>query len=125
MGPINLRFMVDVGVGKKVEQWLHEAGCDVTAVREINPRAGDSEILKWAVDESRIILTMDKDFGELVYRLGKSHAGVLVLRVEDADGNEKTNIVRNIILQHADKLKGNFCAFQDGTLRVSHPSTLP
>ncbi len=120
MAPEKLRFIVDVGVGKEVEQWLQAAGHDVTAVREINPRASDSEILKLAVHESRIVLTMDKDFGELVYRVGKSHAGVLVLRMEDADGNKKTNIVRSIILQHADKLEGNFCVFQDGALRVSH-----
>lgn len=115
-----LKFMVDVGVGKKVERWLREAGYDVAAVREINPRAGDREILKLAFEDSRIVLTMDKDFGELVYRLGKAHAGVLVLRMEDADGDEKTNIVKDILLQHADKLEGSFCVYKDGTLRISH-----
>jgi len=63
---------------------------------------------------------MDKDFGELVYRLGKTHTGVLVLRMEDADADEKTNVVRNIILRHADKLEDNFCFYQDDTLRVSN-----
>ena len=90
--------MVDVGVGKKVERWLREAGCDVAAVREIDPRAGDSEILKLAVEDSRIVLTMDKDFGELVYRLGKTHA---------------------------DKLEGNFCVYKEGTLRISRLPILP
>jgi predicted nuclease of predicted toxin-antitoxin system len=93
-----LRFMVDVGVGRKVERWLREAGCDVAAVREIDPRAGDSDILKLSVEDSRIVLTMDKDFGELVYRSGKAHA---------------------------DKLKGSFCVYQNNTLRVSHQPTLP
>jgi predicted nuclease of predicted toxin-antitoxin system len=119
MTATGLKFMVDVGVGKKVERWLREAGYDVAAVREIDPRAGDREILKLAVEDSRIVLTMDKDFGELVYRLGKAHTGVLVLRMEDADGDEKTNIVKDILLQHADKLEGNFCVYKDGTLRIS------
>ncbi len=108
-----------------MERWLREVGCDVAAVREIDPRAGDSEILKLAVEDSRIVLTMDKDFGELVYRLGKTHAGVLVLRMEDADGDEKTNIVKNILQQHADKLEGNFCVYKDGTLRISRLPSLP
>ncbi|MFH1993985.1 MAG: DUF5615 family PIN-like protein [Pseudomonadota bacterium] len=125
MTATGLKFMVDVGVGKKVEQWLREAGCDVAAVREINPRASDSEILKLAIDDSQIVLTMDKDFGELVYRLGKAHAGVLVLRMEDANGDEKASVVRNILLLHADKLAGNFCVYQDDTLRVSHLPILP
>ncbi len=59
MSPKELRFMVDVGVGKKVERWLREAGYDVAAVREINPRASDNDILKLAVEDSRIVLTMD------------------------------------------------------------------
>ncbi len=119
------RFMVDVGVGKKVEQWLRDAGHSIIAVRDINSRASDSEILKRAVEDYRIVLTMDKDFGELVYRLGKAHAGVLVLRMEDAGGEEKMNAVKNILLQHSDKLASNFCVYQDGTLRVSHPPVLP
>jgi len=118
-----LRFVVDVGVGKKVERYLREAGCDVTAIRDINPRASDTEILKLAVEESRIVLTMDKDFGELVYRSGKAHAGVLILRMEDADGDAKTAVVGNILRKHSDKLENRFCVYQDGTLRVSHPTT--
>ncbi len=124
MLPSALRFIVDVGVSKKVEQYLRDTGCDVTAVREVNPRASDSEMLKLAVEDSRIVMTMDKDFGELVYRLGKAHAGVLVLRMEDANGDEKTNVVRSILLHHADKLEDNFCVYKDGTLRVSHPPIL-
>jgi predicted nuclease of predicted toxin-antitoxin system len=125
MTATELKFMVDVGVGKKVEQWLREAGCDVLAVREINPHAGDKEILKLAEEDSRIVLTMDKDFGELVYLLGKAHTGVLVLRMEDANGDVKMNVVKNILQQHADKLAGNFCAYKDGTLRISRKPISP
>jgi predicted nuclease of predicted toxin-antitoxin system len=120
-----LRFMVDVGVGKKVEQWLLDAGYDVASIREIDPRASDSEILKRAFEDFRIVLTMDKDFGELVYRLGNAHAGVLILRLEDSNSDEKVNAVRNIILQRGDKLKGSFCVYQDNTLRISRLPGLP
>ena len=49
MGYYGLRLLVDVGVGKKVEKWLKEHGCDVKSIREINPRMPDKEILKIAV----------------------------------------------------------------------------
>jgi hypothetical protein len=42
---------------------------------------------------------MDKDFGELVYRSKKSHNGVLLLRLEDANGTVKAEIVSLILEQ--------------------------
>lgn len=59
-----MKFLVDVGVGKKVENWLKENGFDVLSVRDIDSRAKDSQILRWAVDQQRMIISMDKDFGE-------------------------------------------------------------
>jgi predicted nuclease of predicted toxin-antitoxin system len=76
-----LKFLVDVGVGKKVEQWLQRGRYDIKAVRDINPKMDDREILGIAVSEGRMVITMDKDFGELVYNSGFQHAGVLLLRL--------------------------------------------
>lgn len=44
-----------------------------------------------------MIITMDKDFGELVFNSGKRHAGVLILRLEDADGDTKVGVVKTIL----------------------------
>ena len=44
-------LLVDVGVGRAVEQWLRDAGYDIQAVREVDPRLSDTEILAWAVRE--------------------------------------------------------------------------
>lgn len=76
-----MKFLIDVGVGKKVENWLRENGYDVLAVRDIDERAKDSKILQFAFETQRMIITMDKDFGELVFNSGKTHAGVLILRL--------------------------------------------
>ena len=114
-----LKFLVDIGVGKKVEAWLQDSGYDVKAVRDIDPKAEDGVILKNAASESRMVVTMDKDFGELVFKSGKSHAGVLILRLEDANGSEKIEVVKTILDEHADKIHGKFCVFQAGRLRIS------
>jgi predicted nuclease of predicted toxin-antitoxin system len=114
-----LKFLIDIGVGKKVEQWLKDNGYDMKAVRDSDPKATDGTILKTAVSESRMVMTMDKDFGELVFKSGKSHAGVLILRLEDANGNEKVEAVKTIMEEHEDKLYGKFCVFQSGRLRIS------
>jgi predicted nuclease of predicted toxin-antitoxin system len=60
-----MRFLVDVCAGKELVDWLREQGHDVKEVREYNPRMNDDEILDWAKAEGRVIVTMDKDFGEL------------------------------------------------------------
>ncbi|MDP2681528.1 MAG: DUF5615 family PIN-like protein [Deltaproteobacteria bacterium] len=117
---IKLKFLVDVGVGKKVEKYLAETGYDVKCVRNINPRAGDSDILHLAVKENRMVITMDKDFGELVYNSGKLHSGVLILRLEDANGDKKVETVKKILSEYSDKLYGKFCVFQGERLRIKN-----
>ena len=113
-----IRFLIDVGVGAYVEQWLIESGYDVHAVRDIDPSAKDVDILKIAASEKRMIITMDKDFGELVYHSGAAHSGVLILRIEEADGKRKAEIVKRILQDHADKMANRFCVYQDGRLRI-------
>lgn len=54
-----MKLLVDVGVGKMVEKWLQAQGCDVLAVRDLDPRLPDSEILALAVQEQRLVITGD------------------------------------------------------------------
>ena len=114
----NLRFIVDVGVSAMVERWLQKHGYDIKNVRDIDPRMIDKEILKMAVSEKRMVITMDKDFGELVYNSGLPHAGVLLLRLEEATSDEKVIIVERILEKYSDKLLNKFCVFKDGKLRI-------
>ena len=113
----NLRFLIDVGVGKKVERWLHGRSYDVKCVRDVDARMPDKEILKIAVSDERIVITMDKDFGELVYNSGLPHGGVLLLRLEDAKSDEKVKVLEKILEKYPDKLTARFCVFKDGKLR--------
>ncbi|MFO0795028.1 MAG: DUF5615 family PIN-like protein [Candidatus Brocadiaceae bacterium] len=114
----NLKFLVDVGVGKKVEKWLINQGYDTKSVRDIDPHLPDKEILKIAVSEKRMVVTMDKDFGELIYNSGSFHGGVLLLRLEDAKSDEKVKVVENILVKYAGKLLNKFCVYKDGRLRI-------
>lgn len=115
---MSLKFLVDVGVSKKVEHWLSDSGYDVKAVRAIDPKLPDHTILQIAAHENRIVVTMDKDFGEMIYRAGQTHAGVLLLRLDEATSNEKVRVVAEIIQNHADKLAGKFSVYQSGRLRI-------
>ena len=114
----SLKFLVDVGVGIKVERWLISHGYDTKSVRDINPQMLDEEILKIAVSGKRMVITMDKDFGELVYNSGLPHAGVLLLRLEEAAFEEKVKVIENILEKYSNNLLNKFCVFKDGKLRI-------
>jgi predicted nuclease of predicted toxin-antitoxin system len=109
---------MDVGVGKAVEEWLRQAGHDVAAVRDKDPRMIDTDILAWGVQDQRLVVTMDKDFGDLVYLSGQPHAGILLLRLEHADSAAKVKVVELIVTQYGDQLPAHFSVYQDGRLRV-------
>lgn len=115
---MSVKFLTDVGVGKKVEGWLAENGYDVEAIRDLDPRMSDQEILSIAIQDIRLVITMDKDFGEMVYHAGQQHTGVLLLRLEEASGEEKMRVVAEIVSGHADKLAGKFSVYQKGRLRI-------
>ncbi len=102
MSASKLKFLVDVGVGKKVEEFLLEKKYDSKAVRSLDQSMPDQEIIRLAALEKRIVITMDKDFGELV---------------EDATGSEKQQVIAKILAQYADNMKNNFCVYQNKKFR--------
>jgi len=112
------KFLFDLGVGNVVENWMEDQKFDVLSIRKINPRMSDVDILKLAEKENRIVITMDKDFGELVFNQKKKHKGVLLLRLDDATSDEKLIVVREIFDKHLSKLSSHFCVYQNETLRI-------
>ena len=115
---MKLKFVIDVGVGKSVEDFLVERGYKVTIIRSINPSLEDEKILNLAVKQGAIVVTMDKDFGELVYKSNKPHKGVLLLRLEDESSAETVRVVRHILESFSDKIAGKFCVYQQGRFRI-------
>ena len=113
-----MKTLVDVSAGQAIADSLRSLGHDVQAVRDRDPRMSDADILTWAVAEGRLVVTFDKDFGELVFRSKQPHAGVLLLRLDDARTAEKVRIVEEIFTKHANDLPGRFAVYQDGRLRI-------
>jgi predicted nuclease of predicted toxin-antitoxin system len=66
-----MRFLVDESTGAAVVEYLRRSGHDVLAVAETMRQEEDPPILTLAFDEARILITNDKDFGELIFRTGK------------------------------------------------------
>lgn len=77
-----MKLLHDVHIGRLITNWLIGEGHDVTRASDLPPRTPDEEILRMAWRQSRIVMTSDKDFGELVFRIGIPSGGVILLRIE-------------------------------------------
>jgi len=113
-----VNILVDVSAGRAIVDVLINLGHDVAFVSDRDPKMPDTNILTWAVAEQRLVVTMDKDFGELVYGSGQTHSGVLLLRLETARAPERVRVLSDIFTQYADQLAGHFSVYQDGRLRI-------
>jgi predicted nuclease of predicted toxin-antitoxin system len=111
-------FLVDVGVGKSVEQWLTDEGYKVISIRLLNAEMEDGQIVSLALTEGAIIITMDKDFGELVHKENKQHKGILLLRLDDAVAEEKLAVIQNLFPAQLENIKNRFAVYQNGKLRI-------
>lgn len=118
MNSSGLKFLIDVSAGRGIEKYLRGEGYDTKAVRDLDPRMADEDIIRIAVSEGRMVVTMDKDFGELVYHYSTRHSGVLLLRLEDETGAEKLRVVRHIMENYSSHLKDCFCVFRNEKLRI-------
>ena len=114
----SLRLLIDVNVGLAVAHSLQRDGHDVTFAGDVDWRMPDADMLSLAHDEQRIILTMDTDFGELVYHSRRPHAGVLLLRMPGANREEKIRVVQEIVDRYGEQLPNHFCVYRKGRLRI-------
>ena len=78
--------------------YLKEKGFDVLSIGMDNPSILDSEIMKIAMTEERVIVTFDRDYGELIFRHNyKPEKGVIYLRLDNYRPDEPGIIVEEII----------------------------
>ena len=113
-----MKFLADECCDNSMVKGLREMGYDVLYVQENRSGATDSEVLLKAFHDQRILITEDKDFGELVYRLKKPVYGVILLRFHPLEKKKKMSRLSNLIANHAKKLKGNFLVVDENKTRV-------
>ena len=97
---------------------LRSNGFDVVYILEKNQGADDKLILALANDDKRILLTRDKDFGELVFRLKNAHHGVILIRLEGYKPHLKAGIVLSTITKHSNELINSFTVIQPNATRI-------
>jgi predicted nuclease of predicted toxin-antitoxin system len=77
-----MKFLLDENIGKVVAGFLKQLNHEVFRVRKISPGIADPQVLNLSIDKDAILITSNKDFGELIFREGQHHCGIIFLRLE-------------------------------------------
>lgn len=97
-----MRFLVDENIGKSIVSYLRNVDHDVKWVKEVRPGISDIEILKLAVKERRVIITYDRDFGEIIFLRKEKHCGVILLHLSIDLVSYHLRALKNFLEKYAD-----------------------
>ncbi len=92
----------------------------VIYVAEMNPAMPDDAVLEKANHLGAILITADKDFGELVYQQKRAHNGILLIRLAGLPPQTKAETVHAALTQYGHEMVGNFSVIQPGLIRIRH-----
>jgi len=109
-------IVADESVDFRIVSKLREQSVEVYAIIESSPSIIDEDLLKIAHDNNALLLTEDKDFGELVFRLQLPHHGILLIRIDD--NKIKIEKVVELIIKNLDDLSGKFSVIKNEKLRI-------
>jgi len=113
-----MKFLVDECVGTTAALWLKSSGFDTVSIYDEQCGIKDDAVLHKAVKEDRILITSDKDFGDMIFRDKKFHVGIILLRLLDERPQNKINIIEQIIKNHSHELYGNFTVATEKLIRI-------
>lgn len=92
-----MRFLANENIPIPSTRLLRQAGYDIIAITEDSPGIPDTAVLARAADEQRIILTFDRDYGELIYRQRlRSPSGIIYLRFQPQTSTEPAEILLDL-----------------------------
>ena len=113
-----MKFLADESFDFPFIAAMRNSGYDVTAIVESTSGIEDEEVLKISNTENRILLTCDKDFGELVFRLKLFHSGIILLRLPDVSEEQKTSLLLSSVKIYSDKLASSFTVITSSKIRI-------
>src|SRR5207302_1103903 len=88
-------------------------------LRKLAEGASEGQVLERALKEKRVLITEDRDFGELVYARGRSSSGVILVRFPSRARRAKSATVIEAVSKLGSRLGDAFTVVQPGRLRIS------
>ena len=113
-----MNFVADEGIDAQIVTRLRQEGYSVWYVAEMSPGISDTTVLDLANQENAILLTFDKDFGDLVYRQRRVFKGVILLRLHGHTPDQKAELVVEMIQKHGPELLRAFTVLTPQKVRI-------
>jgi predicted nuclease of predicted toxin-antitoxin system len=113
-----MKLLIDESVDRQIVERLRQDGHDVLYVAEIDPGISDDAVLINANNAGALLLTADKDFGELVFRRQQINSGVLLIRLAGLSLDSKAELVVAALRDHENELSGAFSVLSPGMIRI-------
>jgi predicted nuclease of predicted toxin-antitoxin system len=113
-----MNILADESVDGPIVYRLRRDGHIVSYVAEMEPGISDDAVFDLASREGALLLTADRDFGELVYRQGRLTSGIILVRLAGLSPSHKAEIVSSALTHHQSELAHSFTVISPGTVRV-------
>ena len=116
-----MRFLADESCDYAAVRVLTGLGHEVLAVADLYLGADDEFVISLALEEKCVLLTEDKDFGQLVYASGMASVGVILLRFPAGVRSGLGEAAADLVNREGEGLLGRFAVVQPGRVRLSSP----
>ena len=113
-----MKFLLDENTHKKLAEFLKIQSYSVSRIKETHPGIDDYQVLKLAYQSDSILITLDKDFGELIFKEGQPHKGIILLRLIDPSVENSIKVVKKVLKRK--NLENNFTVVSEkhGIVRI-------
>lgn len=115
-----MNFLADERVDRQIVEQLRRDGHRVGYVAEMTPGIPDATVLAAANPEAALLLTADKDFGEMLFRQRLHAHGVVLIRLAGLAPGRKAELVASAVNQHAADLRRAFTVVAPSAIRIRH-----
>lgn len=114
-----MNFIADESVDRQIVETLRADGHELLYIAEVSPTISDDAVFDKANESQALLLTADKDFGEIVYRDGRlSSNGVILIRLAGLSVKGKSDVVKSAIDRDGSKMNGAFTVITPGSVRI-------
>jgi len=114
-----MNLLADESVDRQIVERLRHDGHEVLYVAEMEPGIPDDVVLERANEVSALMLTADKDFGELVFRDKALTAdGVILLRLAGLSAERKAALISDVLRERSAEFPNHFSVISPGRIRI-------
>ena len=111
-------YIADENLDRNLVFALRGEGIQVISIFEDHRGVSDTKVIEIANKNDAVIITEDKDFGELTYRFKIKNRGIVLIRLSGLPNDEKIRIIKEVVSEYGDRLYGHFTLVKPDSIRI-------